>query len=331
MMPGWFLALAAGGLVAGLLFGPKHPRLWLGVMLVAGVAALTAAVGVLEVSRLRDAGVLGECRLARGRHVDVAAQRLRAEHLAALGELLRDDAVEPTDLREIGVGRAQEGIAEPPGPPGARLGEGANPDRRVGRLERLDVRPHTVEVPVPPVMRDLILGPQAREEPEDLVEPRRALTDRDVEVRELLGTVAEADSQAEPPAAHDVEGGDLLSEQDGVVQRADHDVRRQAHVRPRVRGEAREQRDRLEPAQVAVEEVLADREVGAPLLLGHLDDAEHVPVLLVGRKRARHVTEQDPDRDHGRLPPDGMMTMRIMVLAVRDALWLSAIARVGAR
>lgn len=47
MMPGLFLALAAGGLVAGLLFGPRNPRLWLGVMLVASVAALAAAVGVL--------------------------------------------------------------------------------------------------------------------------------------------------------------------------------------------------------------------------------------------------------------------------------------------
>lgn len=47
MTPGLFLALAAGGLVAGLLFGPKNPRLWLVVTLVAGVAALAAAVDVL--------------------------------------------------------------------------------------------------------------------------------------------------------------------------------------------------------------------------------------------------------------------------------------------
>ena len=67
--------------------------------------------------------------------------------------------------------------------------------------------------------------------------------------------------------------------------------------------------DRLQPAQVAVEEVLADREVGEPGLLPGLDDAQQVAELLLGRRPRGHVGDQHADphalslRAHPALPP----------------------------
>jgi hypothetical protein len=175
----------------------------------------------------------------------------------------------------------------------------ADPDRRVRLLHREDVRMDVVQRPVLAVVGDRLLGPELLHQLQRLVEPAGPLLVGHVEVVELLGPVAETRAEDEPALGDDVEGGDLLGQHHGVVQRRDHDVGDQARARVAVGGEPGEQRHRLQPPQFPVEEVLADRDVVEALVLGHLHDPPDVLELLGGRDGLRGVAEQDAELDHG--------------------------------
>jgi len=65
-----------------------------------------------------------------------------------------------------------------------------------------------------------------------------------------------------------------------VIQRRDHDLGDEPDVRPDLGREPGEQRHGLQPAQVAVQEMLPDGDVGEIVGLRRLDDAQHVTELL---------------------------------------------------
>ncbi|WP_275693169.1 hypothetical protein [Nocardioides sp. TF02-7] len=161
------------------------------------------------------------------------------------------------------------------------------------------MRPHVLELPVPAVVGDRVLGPQLLQQLQRLVEPARALLERHVEVVELLPPVAEPGAEHQTALGHHVEGRDLLGEQHRVVERRDHDVGDEADVRLHLGREPRHQRHRLQPAEVAVQEVLADREVVEPGRLAGLDHREQVAELL-RRRDGGHgdVAQQESDADH---------------------------------
>ena len=141
------------------------------------------------------------------------------------------------------------------------------------------MRPDVAQLPEASLVGDLVLRPEQRQQLEHLVQSRGTLLVRDAERLELLGAVAEADAEDVPALGHHVEGGDLLREQHRVVERSDHDVRDESHVRLDVGSQSRQQGDRLQPAQVAVQEVLAEAEVGAAGLLRGLDEPADVGEL----------------------------------------------------
>ena len=153
------------------------------------------------------------------------------------------------------------------------------------------MRTDPFEAPEAAVEGDLILGPQLFQQHQRLVHAGRALAVRDPEVVELLRPVAQAGAEDEPSFGHDVERGDLLRQQHRVVQRRDHDLGDQPHPRANLGRQAREQRHRLQPAQVAVQEVLPDGDVGEAVALGGLRHADDVLELLGGRHRARYVAQ----------------------------------------
>jgi hypothetical protein len=150
---------------------------------------------------------------------------------------------------------------------------------------------------------DLVLRPQPGHHLEALVEPGRPGLVGHAEVVELVGLVAQAGAEDQAALGDDVQGRDLLGEDHRVVQRRDHDLGDQPDVRVDLRGEPGQQRYGLQPAQVAVQEVLADRDVREVVALGGRDDPPDVVELLCGRDGARHVAEQQTDLDHGVPPP----------------------------
>ena len=129
-------------------------------------------------------------------------------------------------------------------------------------------------------MGDLVFGPEPFDDLERLVESFAALGVWHTEVVELFAPVSEPDAEHEPTLGDDVESGDLLREHHRVVQRADHDLRGQLHVRLDVSGKSRQEWNGLQPAQVSIEEVLADGNIGHALLLRSIDDSQDVLELL---------------------------------------------------
>src|SRR4026207_1311424 len=93
-------------------------------------------------------------------------------------------------------------------------------------------------------------------------------------------------------------GGGAGAWRGGGVGGGGGDLGDQRDVRVALGGEPGEERYRLEPAQVAVEEVLPDRDVGEPVSLRRLDDPQHVAELVAGRDRPRDVAEQQSDLHH---------------------------------
>ena len=98
-------------------------------------------------------------------------------------------------------------------------------------------------------MRDPVLGPEPADDLDALDEPAHPLGHRHPEERELLGPVAEAHAEEEPPAGDHVEEGADLGHLDRVVERQEDQVR--PHPEPVGLGgeplEEREEREVVEP------------------------------------------------------------------------------------
>ena len=89
-----------------------------------------------------------------------------------------------------------------------------------------------------------VLGPQADDGFEVLLQPRHALGLRSPKTLELHLAVAEAGAEDRAPARHHVEGGDLLGDIQRLVQREQDDAGQQAAAR-RLGHEAGQQRHLL--------------------------------------------------------------------------------------
>jgi hypothetical protein len=142
---------------------------------------------------------------------------------------------------------------------------------------------------------DGILGPQAPDGFEILLEPPHALFLRRAKRQELDVAIAECHAEDDLAAAHDVDRRDLLRDVEGLVERQQDE----AEVEPQVRGlrhDAREKRQLLQalPRGAAVVHALGDRveaeRVGEPRLLHELlEPGRHV--VAVRELRPEHETE----------------------------------------
>jgi hypothetical protein len=83
------------------------------------------------------------------------------------------------------------------------------------------------------------------------------------------------------PSVINVEAGEILGQQDRVVHRRHHHRGDQPDVRIDLGGQAGEHRHRLQAGVVAVEEMLADAEVGEAVALGGLDLAQQFGELAL--------------------------------------------------
>ena len=105
------------------------------------------------------------------------------------------------------------------------------------------------ELPEATVEGHGVLRPERLEQRDALLEARNALVERDAERLELLRHVAGAEADHEAPAADDVEGRELLGQDDGVVERRQHHRGRELDLRIELPGEPGEERDGLQPAR----------------------------------------------------------------------------------
>ncbi len=145
--------------------------------------------------------------------------------LAARGGVLRRDE------------RGKPPVAEPAD--ATQLGRREAAEPHVGRrLDRLGQDPHARQVEPLTVVVDAVLEPQAPDERQRLVEPRRPLGPGDAE-RLLLVDVgdAEPERRQEPAVREPVEAGHLLGDQNGVPAGQDHDGRAELETRGAAGGE----------------------------------------------------------------------------------------------
>ena len=160
---------------------------------------------------------------------------------------------------------------------------------------------------VRPFEMHLVLGPEALDDGERLLEPARALRGVKAKGLELLLLVPQADAEDELAACDLVEGGDLLRDVDRVLERQQDDACAEPHI-ARLRRQPAEERRGLENLDGVAEVVLArQRAVEAqgarePHLL---DEGAHaLRHGLAGRVlRAEEQTELHVRLLPGLLPP----------------------------
>ena len=117
----------------------------------------------------------------------------------------------------------------------------------------------------------------------------------DAECGELVLAVAGAGADHEAAAGEDVEGRQVLGEHHRVVERHLDHGRRERHVLVELRRDPGQGGDRLEPAQVAVEEVLAHRDVREAVALRCLDLPQEAVEMVARRHAAVDVAEDHAD------------------------------------
>ncbi len=225
---------------------------------------------------------------------DLPAQRLRQQRLAEPLALLREQPHQRDDVLGRRGRRDQPGVAEPGGSQDAGLSHGADPERRARLLHGLEVDGGVAELPEATVEGHGVLRPERLEQRDAFLEARNALVERDAERLELLRHVAGAEADHEAPAADDVEGRELLGQDDGVVERRQHHRGRELDLRIELPREPGEERDGLQPPRAREEEVLADHHVRQAGPLGGLDLTEHGAQVLAHRHTGREVAEDDP-------------------------------------
>ena len=101
----------------------------------------------------------------------------------------------------------------------------ADEDRGRGCWRGRGWMPTSSSVPVAPVVRHAILGPEAADDLDTFGEAAHALGHRHLEDGELFGPVAESDAEHEAPAGDHVHEGGGLGQLDRVVERQQDQVR----------------------------------------------------------------------------------------------------------
>src|SRR5437667_458621 len=210
---------------------------------------------------------------------------------------LREEATQELDLvekrRRRDGARADEAVAELHGAPEGVRVMAAEPEGRVGLLQRLRLHRPVLELEELALEGDARLGPQALHEREPFREARRPAhrveTERGVDAR----VAAEPDADREPPAAQVIERRQALGEVDRASQRGEQDRGAEPQTL-RARRRVREEHDRLEapdPAQDLLDDpgTLKTERLGARQ---ELADATHV-------ERPLHdgLGDRDPELD----------------------------------
>jgi hypothetical protein len=242
-----------------------------------------------------------ECRLGGAAWDDLAAQRVPNEGLAEPDPLVLVDREQPHHLGDLRLGSDRPPVGKERRALDAALGHRADPQRRVRLLPGLDVRVDVLDLPEAAPMGDPRLGPQGPHQLDRLLEHGEPVGEAGSESDELGLPVTGSEPDDQVAAAEDVEGRQVLGEGDGVDERGLQHRRAEAHAGVQLGGQPREGRNRLEPAVVAVDVVVADGQVGHPRPLRCLDlPQQRVEVVSRGH-RAVHVAEDDADL-HGPAP-----------------------------
>ena len=184
--------------------------------------------------------------------------------------------------------RRQPAVAQASHPAQLGGGEAAEPD--VGRLlERLRDHLQCLEVEARAVVVDGVLQPQAPDQRQGLVEPRRPLAACHAEGLLLVGVGdAETEGRQEPPAREAVEAGQLLGQHHGVAAGQHQDAGAELQLLRASRGE-RHAHDRV--GGLAAEALGEPEAVEAQPLEG-IDRVGEALVVELGA-RAQAVADAD--------------------------------------
>ena len=193
------------------------------------------AVGQLVARQVADhahhalAGLPGRGALALAvDHLQRAGGRHHPGIVGAADPLafLAEDGDALDDLVDLGKLVEQQVVALARGAADAVVAAGGQPERRVRALQRLGLDHDVVVLPALAVMAEPALaGPRLADDLHRLVEALGGLRHGNAEAVELGLAVALADAEIDPPAAQEIERGDLLGHQHRIVP-GQHDHRR---------------------------------------------------------------------------------------------------------
>src|SRR5262245_2772885 len=222
---------------------------------------------------LGDEDVAHERDLARGRVASRFFPGLAIEAYAA------------RDLVELRRRAAQPRLAKTPGAADGRIDPPAEPDGRARALHRPRIHGRVRDAIVPSGVRDLLFGPEPLDQGHGLVEAARALLERHIEGRELLGGIPSSHAENEAARRDHVHHRALLRDGERPVERE------QEHGGPEAnrasaagdRGEPDERR-RIERSIVVV---LAEPDRVEPRRFGALAFANGVLEISPGLQRAQ--------------------------------------------
>ena len=171
---------------------------------------------------------------------------------------------------------------------------GPHPDWGMRLLHTLDVRGSPLYLPVPALVVEVLHCPAQLHDLEALVEAADPFLERDIQESEFVFAITETETYIEPSTSDDVQGGDFLSQDHGVVQRCQKDGGTEPYVIVDLGSQPRKHWYRLQPSQFSVEEMLADVEVTQTILLAYLYLAEQPVKLFGGLDIPWAITNQHP-------------------------------------
>lgn len=169
---------------------------------------------------------------------------------------------------------------------------GREPDRRVGLLDGPAGHCDVAELADVVLEADGILGPQAFDDFQTLLEAAHALATRHAERIELDIAIAEPDTEDKIAAPDRIERGDVLSDFDRIVQGCQQHPGDAGHL-ARLGGEASQERNQLDLPHPIAEVMLAGRHRVPPAVAGQpchgilaLQRGDHVASwrVLAGKK-----------------------------------------------
>src|SRR4029453_2145106 len=135
--------------------------------------------------------ILGDEDVAHER--DLAGGRVASRFLPGLAV----EAYAPRDLVELRRRTAQPPLPQAPGATDGLIDPPAEPDGRARALDRPRIHGRVRDAIVPSGVRHLLLGPEPLDQGHGLVEAGRALFERHVEGRELLGGIPSSHAENE--------------------------------------------------------------------------------------------------------------------------------------
>src|SRR5262245_15173222 len=223
--------------------------------------------------------ILGDKDVAHER--DLAGGRVAARFLPGLAV----QAYAPRDLVELRRRAAEPRLAQTPGAPDGRIDPPAEPDGRARALGRPRIHGRVRDAIVPSGVRDLLFGPEPLDQGHGLVEAARALLERHVEGRELLGGIPSSHAENEAARRDHVHHRALLGDGERPGEREQEHGGPEAHRASAVgdRGEPDERR-RIERSIVVV---LAEPDRVEPRRFGALAFADGVFKISPGLQRAQ--------------------------------------------